>query len=56
LGAEVVAASLLGWAMQHYYLDARIWRVSKDERLRKVLDTPLPVGTTAPGISGTLRS
>ena len=41
LGAEVVAASLLGWAMQHYYLDARIWRVSKDERLRKVLDSPV---------------
>jgi hypothetical protein len=40
LGAEVVAASLLGWAMQHYYLDARIWRVSKDERLRRVLDEP----------------
>ena len=56
LGAEVVAASLLGWAMQHYYLDARIWRVSKDERLRKVLDTPVPAGSTAPGTYGTLRS
>ena len=40
LGAEVIAASLLGWAMQHYYLDARIWQVSKDARLRKVLGTP----------------
>lgn len=53
LGAEVVGASLLGWAMQHYYLDAKIWQVSKDERLRKVLRTPLP---TAPGTSGTPRS
>ncbi len=42
LGAEVIAASLLGWAMQHYYLDAKIWQVSQDERLRKVLRTPLP--------------
>jgi len=42
LGAEVVGASLLGWAMQHYYLDAKIWQVSKDERLRRVLRTPLP--------------
>jgi len=38
----VVGASLLGWAMQHYYLDAKIWQVSKDERLRRVLRTPLP--------------
>ena len=53
LAAEVVGASLLGWAMQHYYLDAKIWQVSKDERLRRVLRTPLP---TAPGISGTPRS
>lgn len=53
LGAEVVGASLLGWAMQHYYLDARIWQVSKDERLRRVLRTPLP---TAPGTSGTPQS
>ena len=53
LGAEVVGASLLGWAMQHYYLDAKIWQVSQDERLRKVLRTPLP---TAPGTSGTPRS
>ena len=56
LGAEVVAASLLGWAMQHYYLDARIWRVSTDERLRRVLDAPLPAGSTASGTSGTPRS
>lgn len=53
LGAEVIAASLLGWAMQHYYLDAKIWQVSKDERLRKVLRTPLPTG---PGTAGRLRS
>ncbi len=38
LGGQVVAAAVLGWAMQHYYLDARIWRVSRDRRLRRVLD------------------
>ena len=53
LGAEVVGASLLGWAMQHYYLDAKIWQVSKDERLRRVLRTPIP---TARATSGTPRS
>ena len=54
-GGQVVAASLLGWAMQHYYLDARIWRVSKDARLRRVLRTPAP-GVSAPETPGTLRS
>ena len=38
LGGQLIGASLLGWAMQHYYLDARIWRVSTDRRLRRVLD------------------
>ncbi len=39
-GGQAVAAAILGWAMQHYWLDARIWRVSKDERLRRILRTP----------------
>ena len=40
LGGQIAGAALLGWAMQHYYLDARIWRVSSDRRLRRVLDSP----------------
>lgn len=38
LGQKVFASFLLGWAMQHYYLDSKIWRVSKDKGLRKALD------------------
>lgn len=30
LGARVAATFFLGWAMQHYYLDAKIWRVRRD--------------------------
>lgn len=30
LGAQVAATLFLGWAMQHYYLDAHIWRVRSD--------------------------
>ncbi|HWI65001.1 MAG TPA: hypothetical protein VNT75_24505 [Symbiobacteriaceae bacterium] len=30
LGQQLFAVFLLGWAMQHYYLDAKIWRVSRD--------------------------
>ena len=37
LGTQVFASFLLGWAMQHYYLDSKIWRVSKDKNLAKVL-------------------
>ena len=38
LGQRTFAAFLLGWAMQHYYLDSKIWRVSKDKKLQKALD------------------
>ena len=37
LGEQVVAAVFIGWAMQHYYLDSKIWRVSKNKDLRKHL-------------------
>jgi hypothetical protein len=37
LGANVAATLFLGWAMQHYYLDAKIWRVRRDPELRKHL-------------------
>jgi hypothetical protein len=30
VGARVASTLVLGWAMQHYYLDARIWRVRRD--------------------------
>jgi hypothetical protein len=30
VGARVAATLFLGWAMQHYYLDAKIWRVRRD--------------------------
>lgn len=38
LGQKVFASFLLGWAMQHYYLDSKIWKVSKDRELRKALE------------------
>lgn len=38
LGTQVFAGFLLGWAMQHYYLDSKIWRVSKDKKLARVLN------------------
>ena len=28
---------LLGFAMQHYYLDAKIWRVNRDEDVQRNL-------------------
>ncbi len=57
LGGQVVSAALLGWAMQHYYLDARIWRVSKDARLRRVLDAaPVSAAESPRASAGTLRS
>ncbi len=37
LGERIFAAFLLGWAMQHYYLDSKIWRVSKDKEVRENL-------------------
>lgn len=37
LGEQLFAACLLGFAMQHYYLDAKIWRVSKDRQVREHL-------------------
>ena len=33
--ARVVATFFLGWAMQHYYLDAKIWRVRRDPSVEK---------------------
>lgn len=30
IGARVASTLFLGWAMQHYYLDAKIWRVRRD--------------------------
>jgi hypothetical protein len=38
LGEWLVAAMLLGFAMQHYYLDAKIWRVSRDRQVRQHLN------------------
>jgi len=38
LGELIVGSMLLGWAMQHYYLDSKIWRVSKDKMVRKNLN------------------
>ncbi len=35
VGARVVATFFLGWAMQHYYLDAKIWRVRRDPSVEK---------------------
>ncbi len=37
IGEQVLAALLLGFAMQHYYLDAKIWRVGADREVRKYL-------------------
>jgi hypothetical protein len=38
LGQQIFAAALLGFAMQHYYLDAKIWRISRDKNVRRHLD------------------
>ena len=35
VGARVAATLFLGWAMQHYYLDAHIWRVRRDPSVEK---------------------
>jgi hypothetical protein len=37
LGEQVMAALIVGFAMQHYYLDSKIWRVRKDEQVRRYL-------------------
>jgi hypothetical protein len=37
LGQQLFGACLLGWAMQHYYLDAKIWRVGKDRAVAQRL-------------------
>lgn len=37
LGEKVLAAVIIGFAMQHYYLDSKIWRVSKDKDVQKNL-------------------
>ena len=37
LGEKVFAACITGFAMQHYYLDAKIWRVSRDKDVQKYL-------------------
>ena len=34
LGEQLFAAAIVGFALQHYYLDARIWRVSRDADVR----------------------
>jgi hypothetical protein len=33
IGARVAATLFLGWAMQHYYLDSKIWRVRRDPKV-----------------------
>lgn len=38
LGEQIFAAFLLGFAMQHYYLDSKIWRMSRDKEVRKNLN------------------
>lgn len=37
LGQQLFGAVLLGWAMQHYYLDSKIWRVGRDKAVAKQL-------------------
>lgn len=38
LGEQLFAALIVGFAMQHYYLDSKIWRVSRDREVQKHLD------------------
>jgi hypothetical protein len=38
VGAQIAAWFFTGWAMQHYALDARIWRISRDARVARSLD------------------
>jgi hypothetical protein len=37
LGEQLFASAIVGFALQHYYLDAKIWRVSRDRDVRKHL-------------------
>jgi hypothetical protein len=37
LGEQLFAAVIVGFALQHYYLDAKIWRVSRDKEVQKHL-------------------
>ena len=37
LGEQLLAAAIVGFALQHYYLDAKIWRVSRDRDVQKHL-------------------
>lgn len=37
IGAKVASTLFSGWAMQHYYLDARIWRVRRDPEVARHL-------------------
>jgi hypothetical protein len=37
VGARVASTLFLGWAMQHYYLDAKIWRVRRDPAVARHL-------------------
>jgi hypothetical protein len=38
LGERGFAAFITDYAMQHYYLDSKIWRVSKDKDVAKNLN------------------
>lgn len=35
---QVFGSMLIGWAMQHYYLDSKIWRVGRDKTVAKQLN------------------
>lgn len=37
LGEQLFAGVIVGFALQHYYLDSKIWRVSKDKDVQKNL-------------------
>lgn len=37
LGEQLFAAAIVGFALQHYYLDAKIWRVSRDREVQRHL-------------------
>ncbi len=40
LGVRVATTLFLGWAMQHYYLDSKIWRVRRDPKLQALIERP----------------
>lgn len=42
LGVALVGSVFLGWLFQHYYLDAKIWRVGRDADVRRNLLTAAP--------------